>query len=263
MNELRGQAPARQVRRGIAVVLTALLVPPGTLLLRAVPALDLVLLALGCLGLGFLMLAHGLVTPGIGGRPVNLWVGRLPVLAIATFAACLAAAAWPQRPPATWAGRRPAGTLAAGGLTLTLVLVAVSLWPATGPAGRPVDGEEAVRLALVLGAALVLVAVGAVHWHRWRLGLDRMQLALVVACLLSAGALLSLQLGRPWHLAWWDYHAFLLTGFAAAIYAVLTGYRRSAPSMTCSTGCSPATHGPHQPRLLGDPAGADRRRRGA
>jgi hypothetical protein len=150
-------------------VLAALLVPPGTLvLLRMVPALDLVLrsagghllvvsaisacalavavaaaaaagrgrdgslvlLALGCLGVGFLMLAHGLVTPGIGGRPVNPWVGRLPVLAIAAFAACLAAAAWPQRPPATWAGRWPAGTLAAGGLALTLALVAVSLWPA-------------------------------------------------------------------------------------------------------------------------------------
>ena len=79
----------------------------------------------------------------------------------------------------------------------------------------------------MLGAALVLVTVGAVHWRRWRLGLDSMQLALVVACLLSAGALLSLQVGRPWHLAWWDYHVFLLAGFAAAVYTVLTGYRRS------------------------------------
>ena len=171
MNDLRGRVPDRQVRRGIAVVLSALLVPPGTLLLllRMVPALDLVLrsavghllvvsaisacalavavaaaaaagrsgdgslvlLALGCLGVGFLMLAHGLVTPGIGGRPVNPWVGRLPVLAITAFAACLAAAAWP--------------------------------------------------------------------------------------C----------SVARPWHLAWWDYHAFLLAGFAAAIYAVLTGHRRS------------------------------------
>jgi hypothetical protein len=44
MNDLRGRAPDRQVRRGIAVVLSALLVPPGTLLLlRMVPALDLVL----------------------------------------------------------------------------------------------------------------------------------------------------------------------------------------------------------------------------
>ena len=266
MNDLRAHGPAQAVRRGVAVVLLALLVPPGTLLLlRVVPALDLVLrsavghlvvvsaisacalavavaaaaaagrsrdgglvlLALGCLGVGFLMLTHGLVTPGIGGRPVNPWVGRLPVLAIASFAGCLAAAAWPQRPPATWAGRWPSGTLAAGGLALTLALLAISLWPAAGTVGRPLPGEAGVRLALVLGAAMVLLALGAVHWRRWRLGLDSMQLALVVACLLSAGALLSLQVGRPWHVAWWDYHAFLLAGFAAAIYAVLTGYRRS------------------------------------
>ena len=76
-------------------------------------------------------------------------------------------------------------------------------------------------------AAVMLLAVGAVHWWRWRLGFDRVQLALVVACLLAAGALVSLQIGALWRLSWWDYHAFLLTGFAAAIYAVLIGYRRS------------------------------------
>jgi hypothetical protein len=58
---------------------------------------SLVLLALGCLGVGFLMLGHGLMTQGIAGRPPNLWVGRLPVLAIAVFTACLGLAAWPQR----------------------------------------------------------------------------------------------------------------------------------------------------------------------
>jgi HD-GYP domain-containing protein (c-di-GMP phosphodiesterase class II) len=266
MDDLRAKQAPRPVRRGITVVLLALLVPPGTLLLlRLVPALDLVLrsavghlvvvsaisacalavaiaaaaaagrsrdgslvlLALGCLGVGFLMLGHGLVTPGIGERPGNLWIGRLPVLAIASFAACLAAAAWPARPPASWAGRRPAATLATVGLALTAALTAVALWPAAGLGRRPLPGEDGIRLALVLGAALVLVAVGVVHWRRWRLGLDTVQLALVVACLLGAGSLLSLQVGRLWHLAWWDYHAFLLAGFAAAIYAVLTGYRRS------------------------------------
>jgi HD-GYP domain-containing protein (c-di-GMP phosphodiesterase class II) len=266
MNDVRAHPRAQPARRGLAVVLLALLAPPGTLLLlRTVPALDLVLrsalahlvvvsaisacalavavaaaaaagrsrdgslvlLALGCLGVGFLMLGHGLMTPGIAGRPGNLWVGRLPVLAIAAFAVCLAAAAWPQRPPAAWAGRWPRATLTAGGAALALMLTTVSLWPTAGVGGRPLPGEAGIRLALVLAAALVLVAVGAVHWRRWRLGLDSMQLALVVACLLSAGALGSLQLGRLWHLAWWDYHAFLLAGFAAAISAVLTGYRRS------------------------------------
>jgi HD-GYP domain-containing protein (c-di-GMP phosphodiesterase class II) len=266
MNGLRERASTKPVRRGISVVLLALLMPPGTLLLlRLVPSLDLVLrsavghlvvvggisacalavavaaaaaagrsrdgslvlLALGCLGVGFFMLIHGLATPGIGGRPVNLWVGRMPVLAIATFAVCLAAAAWPERPPTTWAGRWPAATLAISGLALTLTLLAISLWPAAGIGGRPLPGEAGVRLGLMIGAGLMLVGVGAVHWRRWRLGLDNMQLALVVACLLSVGALLSLKLGQLWHLAWWDYHAFLLAGFAAAIHTVLTGYRRS------------------------------------
>lgn len=36
--------------------------------------------ALGCLGLAMLMLAHGLTTPGTLGQPVNAWIGRFPVL---------------------------------------------------------------------------------------------------------------------------------------------------------------------------------------
>jgi HD-GYP domain-containing protein (c-di-GMP phosphodiesterase class II) len=131
MSDVRANPPKRHARWGLAVVLLALVTPPGTLLLlRSVPSLDvflrsavvhlvvvgaisacalavavaaatvagrsrdgsLVLLALGCLAVGFLMLGHGLVTPGIGGRPGNQWVGRLPVLAITAFAACLSAA---------------------------------------------------------------------------------------------------------------------------------------------------------------------------
>jgi hypothetical protein len=264
MSKLRGQP--RPARRGAAIVLLALLAPQGTLLLlRTEPRLDvvlrsatvhlvvvsvisacalavavaaavaagrsrdgcLVLLALGCLAVGFLMLGHGLTTPGIGGRPPNLWVARLPVLAIAGFAACLCAAAWPERRPAVWAGSRPRGTLAAGAAVLGLVPAAAVAWPAAGGGLRPLPSEASIRLGLVVAAGMVLVAVGTVHWWRWRLGFDRVQLALVVACLLGAGALLSLQVGALWRLSWWDYHAFLLTGFAAAIYAVLTGYRRT------------------------------------
>ena len=247
-------------------MLLALLVPQGTLLLlRTEPRLDvvlrsvtahlvvvsaisacalavavaaavaagrsrdgsLVMLALGCLAVGFLMLGHGLTTPGVAGRPPNLWVGRLPVLAIAGFAAGLCAAAWPQRWPARWAGHRPRGTLTAGVALLGLVPGAAVLWPAAGGGLRPLPGEAWVRLGLIVAAAAVLIAVGTVHWWRWRLGFDRVQLALVVACLLGTGALVSLQVGALWRLSWWDYHAFLLTGFVAAIYAVLTGYRRS------------------------------------
>ena len=40
-------------------------------------------------------------------------------------------------------------------------------------------------------------------------------------------ALLSLAYGTFWRLSWWDYHLYLLAGFAAAAWAVVAGYRGS------------------------------------
>ncbi|MGH2556430.1 MAG: hypothetical protein ACRDHO_12020, partial [Actinomycetota bacterium] len=51
-----------------------------------------VLLAIGCLYVGFLMLSHGLTTPIVANRPFNMWVGRTPIMAIAAFALFTAAA---------------------------------------------------------------------------------------------------------------------------------------------------------------------------
>jgi hypothetical protein len=73
----------------------------------------------------------------------------------------------------------------------------------------------------------VLLAVGAIHWRRWGLGRDRIHLALVLASWLAMAALLSLQFGTFWRLSWWDYHVYLLAGFAAAAWAVVAGFRRS------------------------------------
>jgi hypothetical protein len=53
---------------------------------------SLVMLALACLSVGFCMLAHGLTTPGIWDRPLNWWVARYPTIALAGFAAFMAAA---------------------------------------------------------------------------------------------------------------------------------------------------------------------------
>src|SRR3546814_6884186 len=46
-------------------------------------------LAVGCVSVGVLMLAHGLVTPTVLGQPINVWVGRLPYVAIPLFAVSL------------------------------------------------------------------------------------------------------------------------------------------------------------------------------
>src|SRR5919108_5605795 len=118
-------------RRGWALLVALLVAPTAlTLALRAAPVLDVahespsfhllvvsgiaglaffvamvtavaaardrrpapVLLAVACVSVGALMLGHGLTTPGIGDRPMNMWVARLPVLAITGFALALLAA---------------------------------------------------------------------------------------------------------------------------------------------------------------------------
>ena len=179
MSEVRGQP--RTARRGAAIVLLALLAPQGTLLvLRTEPSLDLL----------------------VRSATVHLVV-------VSAISACALAVAMAT---AVAAGRSRDGSL----VLLALGCLAVGFLM-LGHGGHPWHR----------GTATEPVGRAAVHWWRWRLGFDRVQLALVVACLLGAGALVSLQVGALWRLSWWDYHAFLLTGFAAAIYAVLTGYRRS------------------------------------
>jgi HD-GYP domain-containing protein (c-di-GMP phosphodiesterase class II) len=44
---------------------------------------------------------------------------------------------------------------------------------------------------------------------------------------MATAALLSLRVGQVWRLSWWDYHGFLLAGFAGAVYAVWIRYKRT------------------------------------
>jgi HD-GYP domain-containing protein (c-di-GMP phosphodiesterase class II) len=90
-----------------------------------------------------------------------------------------------------------------------------------------VPGEAQIRIVLLVASAVTLLVVGAVHWRRWRLGRNRIELALVLASWLTMSALLSLTYGQFWRLSWWDYHIYLLAGFAAAAWAVVAGYRGS------------------------------------
>lgn len=202
-----------------------------------------VLLALGCLFVGMFMLGHGLTTPGVaaaagvpglygggssGASGANLWVGRFPVLALTAFALALALAGWPGDTRFhRFVGRNARAVLVWPAALTGLLGVVVVLDPEGGLLAGEVPGEEALRHVVEYGAAGALIATGFLHWRRYRLSGDRIQFALLGACWLSAQALLSFELGEQWRVSWWNYHAYLLTGFGFAVYAVLSNYRRT------------------------------------
>jgi HD-GYP domain-containing protein (c-di-GMP phosphodiesterase class II) len=190
---------------------------------RSVP----VLLALACVSVGFLMLAHGLATPGMLGRPMNMWVARLPTLALGGFAFFLGIAAWPDGPVARAVGRAPRATLVVPVVGFGLFAVAIAADPTILGGTSPFPAEGRVT-SLVQGVSVVvLFAVGSLHWRRWRLGRDRVELSLVLAAWLAMSAIFSLTFGQLWRLSWWDYHLYLLAGFAASTWAVAAEFRRS------------------------------------
>ena len=187
-----------------------------------------VLLAVACVSVGALMLGHGLTTPGIGDRPLNMWVARLPVLAITGFAVALLAATGPERGRVKrFVARYPRATLLVASSGLTVFAAVVSVDPTRFGGTAPFAWEDAAATVLAMGSGVVLLALGVRHWTRWRLGRDRVELSLVLASWLAADAVVSLKLGELWRLSWWDYHAYLLAGFAAAAWAVLVGLRQS------------------------------------
>jgi HD-GYP domain-containing protein (c-di-GMP phosphodiesterase class II) len=188
---------------------------------------SLVLLAVGCVSVGVLMLGHGLTTPGIMGRPLNMWVARFPVIAMAGFALCLAAVLAGEGSRAhRFVARFPRGVLVATVAALTTGTVVIVARPAA-ILGAPIPGESVLSTGVVVASGTLFLVTGAMYWRRWRLGRDRVELALVLASWLSADALLSFQIGPLWRVSWWDYHAYLLAGFAAAAWSVLVGFHRT------------------------------------
>ena len=185
-------------------------------------------LATGCLAVGILMVGHGLTTPGVYGRPVNAWVGRLPYLAISCFAVAMALASRPRnRFTSRLAVRHPRLLLAGFGAVLAVLTSWVVADPLHAPGSQTFSSEDSAKWVLALVASLLLLTVAAIHMRRWRLGHDPVQYALMLAGVLSTAALVSLRTGEAWHLSWWDYHGFLLAGYAGAVYAVGVRYRRT------------------------------------
>jgi HD-GYP domain-containing protein (c-di-GMP phosphodiesterase class II) len=187
-----------------------------------------VLLAMGCLAVGILMFAHGLTTPGIWGRPLNMWVARLPVLALALFALSLGAAAAPDDSPLRRTFRRfPRLSLGTTSVILVGFALLLVLRPTALAGDHPLPGESLAGHLILAACALAFLLAGAIHWGRWRLGRDRVQLGLAVASWLSLNAALAFSIGQMWRISWWDYHLFLLIGFAAAVWCVFTEARRA------------------------------------
>ncbi|MEO8693903.1 MAG: HD-GYP domain-containing protein [Acidimicrobiales bacterium] len=185
-------------------------------------------LATGCVTLGLFFFCHGLVTPGVSGRPNNLWVARTPYFAITSFAVALVIASRPRSAAASrLAARHPwavLGTAMAVVAAFTAVLVA---YPTSFHGSRPIPNENNLEWIVAAIDTGLLAIAALVHWRRWRLGRDPVQYALLLAASMSAAALLSLRVGQLWHLSWWDYHGFLLAGFAGAVYAVWVRYKRT------------------------------------
>jgi uncharacterized protein len=200
-------------RSGAALLALLLVAPAGvTLALRATPRLDLifespgfhvvvvsaiaacalivalltavvasrapqpatVLVACGCLFVGVMMLGHGLTTPGVFGRPLNMWVARFPVLALAGFAGPLVVAGW-----AVWrhvpAGHRrafwrrvwhPGGISARWGVASGVGGLAASR--AAAVAAAAFAAPPAVMLRGAVGAALFGLVAGLVEEPGWR-----------------------------------------------------------------------------------------------
>jgi HD-GYP domain-containing protein (c-di-GMP phosphodiesterase class II) len=188
----------------------------------------LVMLAMGCVSVGFFMLAHGLTTPGIWHREFNMWVVRYPTLALTAFAVFMCAAVARSDGPVTKLIERHAMavTLTFAGL-LAVAVIPTVLWPNAGIWSTPIPGEDIYAKAAGVAGAIALVVAGEIHRRRWLLSRDKVELALLVACWLAAESIASMLLGVLWRLSWWDYHVLLLIGFSAAVYAIVAGYRRS------------------------------------
>src|SRR4051812_25840079 len=133
-------------------------------------------LAAGCMSVGLLMLAHGLLTPGVLGRPMNQWGGRTPYLALTLFAIALTLAARPRNAiTSRLAVARPTCLLGTFAALLTALSSVIVLDPTAMGGAAPVSHESVIRWMLTVGNSIAFAAAAVVHGRRWRLGYDPVQ----------------------------------------------------------------------------------------
>ena len=194
------------------------------------PQSGVVWLAIGCSFVGLFMVGHGLSTPGaLHHHSANLWVVRLPYASLAGFAVCLLVAGRPQdRGLNRWVGRHPLIAVMIPIIPATAFVAAVVADPSRFHGAAPIANEN-TWLAILSTAIIACLLVAIVrHGRRWHLGKDPVQVALVLAAAMSVAAVVSFEHGKFAQLSWWDYHAYLFAGFAAAVYAVVVRGRRQS-----------------------------------
>lgn len=191
------------------------------------PQSGVVWLGLGCSLVGLFMVGHGLTTPGALQQPRNMWVSRLPYAALTGLAICLFVAGGRQdRGVNRWVSRHPLLAVLAPTVPASVFVAAVVGRPGRFHGNAPVAHENLYFAALATAVICCLLVVMWRHGRRWHLGKDPIQLALVLAAAMSIAAVLSFEHGKFTQLSWWDYHAYLLAGFGAAVYAVIVRGRQ-------------------------------------
>ncbi|MGZ6983034.1 MAG: hypothetical protein ACXVH5_12785, partial [Ilumatobacteraceae bacterium] len=184
-------------------------------------------LGLGCSFVGLFMIGHGLTTPGAMHQPMNMWVTRLPYGAIGGFAICLLIAGGPQDHRMNrWVGRHPLPAVMVPMTPACILVAAVVANPRRLHGLGPIAHESLLFATFSTILVCCLLVVMWRHARRWHLGKDPIQLALVLAATMSVAAILSFEHGKFTQLSWWDYHAYLLAGFGAAVYAVVVRGRQ-------------------------------------
>lgn len=211
-----GIAACALVTAAVALVAAARAAEPGA-----------VWLGVGCTAVGVFMLGHGLMTPGQFGRGYSEWVVRFAHLAMGSMAGALFLAGRPDGSGLNrWVGRRPATAMAAAVAPMVVLFAAVMIDPNLFGGERASIWEENLfDVVSVVTVGLFAVAMW-VHWRRWQLGRDAVQFAIVLAAAMSIASVAAFQHGRFRQISWWDYHAYLLAGFGAAVWAVFQRGRR-------------------------------------
>ena len=184
-------------------------------------------LSMGGIGVGVFMMGHGLTTPGIAGQVNNPWVGRFPYLALGVFSIGLFAAGLRvNRPILRFVGRFPLWLVSVAATTMAVFTAIVVNNTAMLPGP---SWEENLWDLVAVGIIALSLYVVLVHWRRWLLGNDVVQLALSFAAAMTIAATVSLEHGVFRQVSWWDYHAYLLAGFGSVVFAIL---HRAAKSRT-------------------------------